>query len=259
MKKISFAVFALLGFSIAFMGCNKEKPPTTPVDEEFPTIVQTSPAIVPLGSYVYYNSNDSIIMDIRFEDDVELDRYEITLSYEFDLYYLKTDNFPWEFSYNGDLDGQSGAFNEVRNIVFDPSAGPHKLHVKVWDKAGNMTETTTYLFITNLNDTQAPNVNIIIPTAIDSFNIGDMMTIKANINDPAVISNAYARVRNLQTKALMPGSEIFIDSIWQGAYVLDTFVNVQAGTVPGDYWVEVYSRDDVYNVGYDTVHVFIRP
>lgn len=259
MKKFTFSFFALLGFAITFTACNKEKPPTTPVDEEFPIITLTSPIEVPLGQYVTFESDDSIIIDIRFEDDVDLDRYEVTLTYAFDNYYLKTDNFPWSLTYYGDLDGQSGAFNHVEHVVFDPSAGPYKFHIKVWDKEGNLTEKTTWLFIINLNDVTVPTVIINTPDPVDTFSIGNVMNINANISDPVVVSNAYARVRNLITKDIVPDSEIWIDSIWQGAYVLDTFFTIPAGVTPGDYWVEVYARDDVYNMGYDSVRVFIRP
>ena len=260
MKKISFLFLTLLGISLAFLGCNKEKPPTTPIDEENPTITMTSPIEVPIGQYDAYNTNDSVLMDIRFDDDVALDRYEITIRYARDLYYLKTENFPWQETWFGDLEGLSGAFNESVFVVFDPSAGPYEFRVKVWDKVGNMTEKVTYFFVTNLNDTQKPVVNITIPSNnVDTFSIGSVLNMRVQMTDPGQVAAAFVRLRNPITKQLLPGSEIKLDSIWIPNYILDTFVNVQAGSTPGDYLIEAYANDQVYNVGTDTVRVFIRP
>ncbi len=264
MKKNTAFLFTLLGLAIAFQfqACNPDKPPTTPIDEEFPTITMTTPVEMPLGSYNYYDSDDSIHIDIRFDDDVELDRYEVTIRYARDLYYLKAENFPWSVTYYGALEGQSGGFNHVEYVVYDPSAGPYEFNVKVWDKVGNLTTTTTWLFITNLQDTHVPVVNITIPisTSVDTFTIGQDMQVKATMSDlGGLITSGRMRLRNPITHEMLPGSEIIYDSIWAQPYTMDTFFTIQAGSIPGDYLVEVYANDPVYNTGMDTVRVFIKP
>lgn len=260
MKKTSALLLAVALMSLTFWACNKEKPVTTPIDEKAPVIVMTSPLVVPLGSYIPLTTTDSIIVDIRFEDDFALRNYEITIRPRFDLNFLKTTNFPWKETIYGNLDGTVGGYNSVIYVVYDPDAGPYEFRVKVWDMENRLTEVVTYLYITNPLDANKPVVTTTVPSSnIDTFLIGTNINMTASIYDGGNdIRDVRARVRNAFTKEVMPGSEIMLDTLFLTSYTLDTFVTVPAGTVPGDYWVEIFASDNVRNVGLDSTRVYIR-
>lgn len=261
MKKSLNFLLAAAVTSFLFMACNKEKPDTVPTDETAPKIIMSSPQEVGEGSFIPLTTVDSIIVDIRFEDDFELERYEITINQRFDLNFLKTNNFPWSETYYGALEGTVGGFNDIIFVVFDPDAGPYEFRVKVWDKAGHMTEKVTYLYITNLADPNPPTFATTAPnqSMVDTFMIGDNIIIQSGLLDAGnQIRDAWVRVRNTFTKEIMDGSEIFWDTLFVSSVAIDTFVNIPAGTVPGDYWVEIFAGDNVRNVGKDTTRVHIR-
>lgn len=260
MKKTSAILLAIATLSLAFWSCNKDKPVTIPVDEKAPTITMTSPIVVPEGQYIPLSTSDSIIVDIRFEDDFELSNYEVTINPRFDLNFFKTTNFPWRETIYGSLEGTVGGFNRIIYVVYDPDAGPYEFRVKVWDKEGRLTEKVTYFYITNPIDPNKPNVSTSVPTSnVDTFAIGTTIPITATIYDGGNdVRDVYARVRNAFTKEILEGSYIFLDTLFVPTFVLDTFVNIPAGTVPGDYWVEVYGGDDIRNIGMDTTRIYIR-
>lgn len=260
MKKTSAILLAIATISLSFMACNKDKPVTVPEDEKAPTIIMTSPLTVPEGQFIPLATVDSFYVDIRFEDDIALSNYEITINPRFDLNFFKTNNFPWREVFYGPLDGTVGGYSNLVHVVYDPDAGPYEFRVKVWDKTGKMTETVTYFYITNLADPNKPTINTTVPSNnVDTFTIGNNIPITAAIYDGGnEISDVYARVRNAFTKEEMPGSYIFLDTLFVMNFTLDTFVTIPAGTVPGDYWVEVYGGDNVRNIGMDSTRIYIR-
>ncbi|HHG86546.1 MAG TPA: hypothetical protein ENJ82_17480 [Bacteroidetes bacterium] len=251
--------FVLIGTIVS--GC-KEKPVTTPGDLEAPKIFLSGPEVVPLGSFVQMQSSDSFFVDVRFEDDFELRDYDISIRFMPSLNYLKTTNDPWNEHWFGNLDGKLGGANFLTHIVYNPTAGPYEFRVRCTDESGKQTEVLTYIFMTNQGDSIKPTVTLNQPdtTDVDTFTIGQQIPVIGLANDPGgLIEDIYIRVRDGFTNELMMDSEIRIDTIFLNPVVIDTFVTIPAGTVPGDYNLEVYANDPTFNVGSITAKVYIKP
>jgi len=261
MKRISISsILAALTIGLFFVGC-KEKPVTIPEDLEAPEIFMSSPAVVELGNYVDFANLDSLPIDIRFEDDMELASYNINVRQRTDLVFQKTVTDPWSANLFGMLEGQIDAVNQFITVPFDPSAGPYEFEVVCTDASGKQTIVTTYLQITNSIDVLAPQIAFFNPnpSAIDTFAIGQVIDIRANITDNDDIVKVTTRVRDAFTDDLMENSTIVYDTLFVQPYLLDTFVTIPAGTVPGMYKVEVYANDRTNNYGYNLDSIYIKP
>lgn len=261
MKRNSISILlAALTISTIFFGC-KEKPVTIPQDLENPEIFMSSPEVVELGSYVDFSNLDSIPIDIRFEDDMELATYNINVRQRTDLVFLRTETDPWSANLFGTLEGTVDAVNRYIQVPFDPSAGPYELEVVCDDASGKRTYLTTYIQITNNVDVLAPQIAFFNPnpSAIDTFSIGQTIQIRANITDNDAVKNVTTRVRDAFTDDLMENSTIEYDTLFLQPYLLDTFVTIPAGTVPGMYKVEVYANDPTNNYGYNLDSIYIKP
>ena len=241
------------------MGC-KKKVETSPLDEEVPTISMTSPEVLPAGSYTNFTSGQKVPFDIRFEDDKALKNYEININWQPSQLYEKTNNFPWERKIVGLLSGKVGGFNDSIAVPYDPSAGPYVISIAVWDSAGNRTDLSTSIFVSNSLDTNLPTITVTTPTtAVDTYLIGQDIIINATLSDDNLVEDAFLRVRNAFTNEVMPGSEIPYDTIWAfSPYVVDTFVTIPAGTAPGDYNVEIFANDYIQNIAKETVPIYIK-
>lgn len=261
MKRNSISVLlAALTITTIFIGC-KEKPVTIPEDLEAPEIFLSSPALVDVGSFVNYDNLDSIPIDIRFEDDMELASYNINIRQRNDLVFLKTNTDAWRANLFGTLEGTIDAVNQFITVPFDPSAGPYEFEIVVNDAAGKQTIVKTYLQVRNTTDILAPQIAFFNPnpSAIDTFTIGQTIQIRANITDDDEIRDVTTRVRDAFTNDLMEGSTIEYDTLFVQPYLLDTFVTIPAGTVPGMYKVEVYASDPTNNYGYNLDSIYIKP
>ncbi len=260
MKRNSISVL-LAAFTISFFlfSC-EEKPVTIPQDLEAPEIFMSSPEVVEIGSYVDFNNLDSIPVDIRFEDDMQLASYSISVRQRDDLVFLKTGTDAWSADFFGFLEDRIDAVNRYIQVPFDPSAGPYEFEVVVNDTSGKQTILTTYIRITNNVDTQAPQIAFFNPnpSVIDTFSIGQTIQIRANITDNDVVKNVTARVRDAFSNDLMENSTIQYDNLFLQPYLLDTFVTIPAGIVPGVYKVEVYANDPTNNYGYSLDSIYIR-
>ena len=261
MRKSYSLLLAALMVGLFFAGC-KEKPVTTPGDLEAPKIFMTSPVELPLGQYIPIFSSDSFNVDIRFEDDKELRDWEITIRFMPALNYLRTTSAPWKETWFGSLDGVVGGVNFNEYVIYDPTAGPYEFKVTVTDMEGKTTSKTTYFFVKNLIDLVSPTVTYTTPDTmnVDTFVIGSQMPILALCEEPGdIVRDVYLRVRDNLTNELLAGSEIRWDTIYQSQVNIDTFVTIPAGTVPGDYRIEIYANDQLYNVGYGKCDVYIKP
>lgn len=260
-KTFSFLLATLVAGSL-FVGC-KEKPVTTPGDLENPTIVMTSPVEVPSSSPIQIMSTDSFQVDISFADDKELRDWEITIRFEPTLDYARTAVSPWKETWYGDLDGMSGGVNFHEFVIYDPTAGYYVFKVKVTDMAGKTAERTTYFYVKNRLDLVGPTIVYQDPdtSRIDTFAIGNPMHIRAIVSESPgeLLSNVTLRVRDKVTKNLMENSYVFWDTVFVTQFVIDTNLNVPAGTVPGNYNVEVYGNDFTNNVRMKTCEVYIKP
>jgi hypothetical protein len=254
-------LLAALLIGLVYSGC-KRKPVTTPGDLEDPKIVMTNPAIVPEGQYVPTMSTDSFDVDIRFEDDIALRDYEITVRFRPELSYLRTTNDPWKETWYGALSGKSQAINFRVTVVYNPTAGPYEFVVKVTDSAGKTSTVKTYFHVKNHSDLTGPTVTYSSPDTarIDTFSIGQQIPIRAVASDPGdQIRDVILRVRDKVTKEVMANSVIRWDTIYAAPAIVDTFVTVPAGTVPGNYNIEIYANDKTNNVAYKRCEVYIKP
>jgi hypothetical protein len=261
MRKTSSFLLAASVIGLLFVGC-KEKPVTTPGDLENPTITMTSPVEVTVDQAITILSSDSFFVDITFADDKELRDWEITVRFNPELAYLRTSVQPWKETWFGDLDGTTGAVNFKEYVSYDPTAGHYEFTVKVTDMEGKTAMRKTYFKVTNRANLLPPIVTFTQPdtTNVDSFAIGNPIHIVANTTDPGdFVKDIYLRVRDKLTKALLVGSEIRWDTVYQGSYNIDTTVNVPAGAVPGNYNIEIYSNDGTNNVGYGKCEIYIKP
>lgn len=261
-KNFGIGLLALLATGLFTNGC-KEKPVTTPGDLEDPVIIMSSPAPVAFEDRHIVYSSDSFDVDIRFEDDFELRDYEITLRFAPELDFGKVSNDPWSETWHGYVTGTSDAVNFRVFSVYNPTAGPYEFTVKVTDEAGNVTTQTTYLEVLNKADMVAPRIRFSTPDTInvDTFVIGQNMPVQAIVSEPspAIVKNIYLRVRDAITSELMAGSEMRWDTVYLGTVLVDTFVTIPAGTVPGNYNVELYADDPTNNVAKKSTPVYIKP
>jgi hypothetical protein len=262
-KTYSYYLLAILAGGLFYAGC-KEKPVTTPGDLEDPKIFMTSPITVPeAGAYPTVYSTDSFDVDIRFEDDFALKSYEIQIRFKPELSYQRIANDPWNETFFGNLEGTSDAINFKVYTVYNPTAGPYEFLLKVWDEDGNMTELKTYLNMVNRADTIGPRIRYVNPDTInvDTATIGQNFPIQALVNEYGtnVIRDLYLRVRDNVTEELLPGSEIRYDTLYLSSFVVDTFVPIPAGTVPGNYRAELFAIDPVNNVTRKDVVFYIKP
>jgi hypothetical protein len=262
MRKTFSFILATMVAGLLLVGC-KEKPVTTPGDLENPEIVMTSPVELPWGQFIPINSTDSFFVDIAFTDDKELRDWEITIRFMPSLNYLRTNSAAWKETWFGDLDGVSGGQNFKEYVIYDPTAGPYEFTVRVTDAAGKMAEKKTYFFVKNLQDIFGPSIEFLEPDTarIDTFSIGNQMTIRANVDEVPgeLVEDVYLRVRDKLTKNVLEGSEIFWDTLFVTNVAIDTFINIPAGAVPGNYEVEIYANDITFNVTRKVCEVFIKP
>ena len=260
-KNFSFLLASLVAV-VLLVGC-KEKPITTPGDLENPQIVMTTPLEMRVGQFIPISSSDTFAVDLAFTDDKDLRDWQITVRFMPELNYLRTTSADWSDTWFGDLDGISGAVNFDVVVIPDPTAGPYEFKVKVTDKEGKTAEKTTYFFVKNRADLFGPNVRFTAPDTanVDTFRIGNPMHVRALVNEVPgqVINNIHLRVRDKLTKQIVPGSEINWESLNQNSVVVDTLIDIPAGSVPGNYNVEVYAEDMIYNVTYKNCEVYIRP
>jgi hypothetical protein len=262
-KTYSYYLLAILVGGLFYAGC-EEKPVTTPGDLEDPKIFMTSPVTVAMDDeYPTIYSSDSFDIDVRFEDDFALKSYEIQIRFKPELSYLRVANDPWNESFFGNLEGKSDAINFKVFTVFNPTAGPYEFLLKVWDEDGNVTELKTYLNMLNRADTVGPRIRYINPDTnnVDTAIIGQNLPIQALVSEPGtnVIKDIVIRVRDNVTNEVLPGSEIRYDTLYVSTIVVDTFVAIPAGTVPGNYRLETYAIDPVNNVNRKDVVFYIKP
>lgn len=261
MRKSYSLLLAALMVGLFFAGC-KEKPVTTPGDLEDPQIFMTSPVELPQGQFIPIFSADSFMVDIRFEDDKELRDWEITVRFMPALNYLRTSSAAWKETWFGSLDGVVGGVNFKEYVIYDPTAGPYEFTVKVTDMEGKTATKRTYFFVKNKIDLVSPAITFMAPDTmnVDTFTIGSQMGIMARceeVGDP--IRDVYLRVRDALTNELLVDSEIRWDTVYATPFDIDTFVTIPAGTVPGDYKIEIYANDQLFNVGYGKCDVYIKP
>jgi hypothetical protein len=260
-KTFSFLLASLVA-AWALVGC-KEKPVTTPGDLENPTIVMTSPVELPQGQYIPITSSDSFQVDIAFADDKELRDWEVTIRFVPALNYLRTNSAAWKETWYGDLDGVSGGVNFQEFVIYDPTAGPYEFTVTVTDMAGKTAQKKTYFFVKNDIDLYGPTITFMNPDTanIDTVAIGDPIHIVAQVQEAPLntVKDAYLRVRDKLTKATLEGSEIRWDTIYINTLQIDTTINVPAGAVPGNYNIELYGNDAIYNVTYGKCEIYIKP
>lgn len=261
----SVAILSLLAGALVLFSCNEKKPITEPYDETAPKIIMTSPKIMAVGSYDSVANLDTFRTDIRFEDDMELKSYEITIRYRQDLIYAdyKTTNDPWNETYYGDLSGNVGGFNQKITVPYDPDAGPYEFKVKVKDAAGNETTVSTYLFVSNGADMLYPTIQFQAPdtNTVDTFIIGQDIAIKALTYDPpgfGQVDRVDAWVSRSLSKEKLTGSVMVWDSL-PLLWTLDTIYTIPAGTAPGDYEVNIFCRDFHQNISHNSDHIYIKP
>ena len=259
MKQPFLHLLAVVMITGLFTACNlnPEKPETDPVDLKPPVINMIAPAVLPPGSYTPVGSLDSIPIEIELSDNYGLARYIITITYMPELYYLKTDADPMEKTIINNITGKNLTISPSITTDWDPAAGPYEFRIKVIDVSGFETEAVTYLMVSNGFDPIVPTVTISSPTIpVDTFNIGTNIPVSIDVTDNVDMSDVFLRVRNIYTKELLEGSEMWFDPVPAAGFSLDTNIYIPP-TVPGDYRVEVYGRDTTQNLGYNSVQIYI--
>ena len=254
--------FSLLfagAFALLFLSfCKKEKP-AVQVDEDNPEIFISSPWLLNKGEFFPVTSGQPFAIDIRFEDDVDLKEYKIEVYFDFEQEYHKTNNDFWLTEKTGQLSGLADGINTTMMVPSDPSAGPYKFIVTVWDRSGKSSTITTYLNVTNSRDIYPPVVTItsLDTTQVDTHLIASNLIIQGGITDNGLVRVCYIRMLSESDLALVPGSEIRVDSIDNLSYVVDTFLT-PLGISPGNYILEVFGTDSYRNVAKETVQLYMR-
>ena len=262
MKHLSILFLASLWAFVLFPGCNGTKPATL-TDEEAPEIFMSRPVVMELGNFNSYLNGDTLYLDIRFEDDVELKEYQLKIRQNQNLNFLKTDSDSWEEDLWGDLDGKSDGINTFILVRDDPSAGGYDFELTVWDMTGKFTTIETYLFVTNERDTLLPYVTIASPdtAAVDTYTIGSDIPVMGYIAEigTGTIFSARMMLRDTLNRTVIPETTVRIDTIFANAYTVDTFITTSASTTPaGDYILSLYGRDAINNWGLEEARIYLK-
>ena len=259
MKRSFLQLLAVVFVTCLLSACNlnPEKPETDPIDLKPPVINMIAPEMLPPGSYTNIGPLDSIPVEIEISDNYGLARYIITIVYMPELYYLKAAADPMEKTVIQNVTGKSLTITPSIMSDWDPAAGPYEFRIKVIDVSGLESEAVTYLMVSNGDDPIVPTVTISSPTVpVDTFNIGRDIPVSVDVSDNEEMADVFIRVRNIYTKELLEGSEMWFDPVPAGGFTLDTNIYIPP-TVPGDYRVEVYGRDTTQNLGYNSVDIYI--
>ena len=261
MKKINSGITLLLVLSFfGFSACKKETPPAFQADKKDPEIFFSSPAFVPIGQHQYVTSGNYLAIDIRFEDDVALSDYFISVSPRTDIPYLKTKFDQWNPTFVGLLDGNVDGFNTSVFIAEDPISGPYQFVVTVFDKSGKSSTKTTYLYIKNRNDTIIPFVTITQPDPnnVQTISIGNNMIVKGNASDNNAVDDITIRLRNIGSNGIVNENQVFIDTLYSGSVNIDTFMYVDPAVAPGLYDLEIIARDRYQNPYKSTSRIILQ-
>ncbi len=248
MQATRYYALLILGFVLGFASCNlnPDKPELPGEDNKPPVIIIEKPTAVDSPAYFgnYFLPNDSIKVKFFLSDNIELMQYQIDLIYRGDLYYLKTQADTMVGTVIGYVQGTEITIERVFLVELDPISGPYEIQIKGWDKAGHVTQTSTFIYVQNGDDQSMPFINISAPAPNQVFSIGTNISVTFSAGDNVGLFDAVLRVRNRFSKELIPDGYFRFESIFSaGSH--DFYIHP---VTPGDYDVEVYVKDSNHNL-----------
>lgn len=237
--------------ALSLWSCKKDDESPSTTDIESPTIQLLNPVKTMLPTNNTVRSLVPYTWQIKFTDDRELLDYAIEVRFDKDVAYEKTAAFNWSRDYNGTLSGKEQVVTIIDSVPSNPYAGVYKVTVTVHDKKQKETTAWTYIQVVNRIDSVAPSVVLTGPSSGAAFGIGDAFRVQGTINEMmgGTVSRVVVRMRNVLNNEPVMDHMIDISGLSGSSYALDTAYTVPAGTIPGDYYLEVYTEDDKMNVG----------
>ena len=159
------------------------------VDDTAPTLAFIALSPEPTPDFVcgseepvvfHVRSGDTLSLDLRLNDDVELSQYKVDIHTNFDCHGHKMDTEDWLVLQTGDLSGKEFLLQLRLPVPANVTAGSYHFQLQVLDKAGNDNPTAYVYTIKVLNeaDTTPPALNISSPV----INSGDMLTLRKGQN-----------------------------------------------------------------------------
>lgn len=165
------ATILIILFGVAVMGCRKEEDVNSPIFTSASLNFESTIGIIPVAA------GTAMTIKVSFEDEVELDLYDLDVAAEF----TPTVGTAFSFSTQGILEGTSDQIQVVVDVPLDAIAGPYKVTIVGVDAAGNASgEIVFSIAISNAQqaviDVSDPVSGITIEAAW-----GDVVTIVGDI------------------------------------------------------------------------------
>lgn len=163
---------------------------TEPTVEVLSTIPATAPAIVcgEMEDFVVtLSSTDTLVVEFKVSDDVELSQYKLDIHQNFDCHGHsgKVETTDWYALEIADLQGSEQTINLEIPVPQDVTSGTYHFSLQVTDVSGNSADLVFYsLNVTNASDTEAPTLVVTTP-ANSSFSAqkGDPINFQGSVTD----------------------------------------------------------------------------
>lgn len=159
------------------------------VDDTAPTLAFIALSPEPTPDFIcgaeeqvvfHVRSGDTLSLDLRLSDDVELSQYKVDIHTNFDCHGHKMDTEDWVVLQTGNLSGKEYLLQLRLPVPANVTAGNYHFQIQVLDKAGN-DNPTAYVYaikVLNAADTTPPALNISSPVV----NSGDMLVLRKGQN-----------------------------------------------------------------------------
>lgn len=128
----------------------------------------------------HLRSGDTLSLDLRLTDDVELSQYKVDIHTNFDCHGHKMNTEDWTVLKTGNLSGKESLLQLRLPVPANVTAGDYHFQIQVLDKAGN-DNPAAYIYaikVLNAADTTPPILNISSPIV----NSGDVLVLRKGQN-----------------------------------------------------------------------------
>ncbi len=215
-------------------------------------------------------SNEELIFDVVFNDDVALSQYKIDIHNNFDCHGhgggvapspsapdVQNQTTDWSVLDVQDISGLSEPIKRVLTVPDNVTAGNYHFHIQVLDEAGNDSPfANNYsLKIKNTRDDVPPTINVQVPST-NSFSVtkGSAVRFVGQVTDNSSLSNGGNGILYLSNTDLSSGNTLSTNTYFQfDETVNDTFdfdfeYIVPQTLVDGSYRFSLGANDGVRNV-----------
>ena len=208
------------------------------------------------GQVVFINSDDTLAIELKISDDIELSQYKLDLHNNFDCHGhgKLEETTDWYVLDIVDLQGMEQIIDIEIPVPSDVTSGNYHFSIQATDVSGNNAESLIYAVqVTNTADTDAPILDVSVPaTSTLSVLKGDAINFQGVLNDnqplgPGTNGRIELRYWNTSNQTINDlYSEDFENSV-STTGTIDFDAVVPSTTVDGTYIFELRGFDAVNN------------